>query len=200
LVFGDRPREPGWRGALGQIGAAAGHLKNQGVGLGDIFLFYGWFRVAVSTDGRFHFRKHESGFHAIFGYLEVGEVLSSPTLLQLPNWLRDHPHALPHRLAKRTNTFYVATRALSSDPSRPGWGTFKFNPPLMLSHPAMSRSRWCLDPLLFQHLTISYHTSNAWRDGYFQSYPRAQEYVIQADDAAEAWAHRLIRRSDNLSE
>src|SRR5689334_22542724 len=29
-----------WRGSLGQIGTAAGHLRNQGVGPGDIFIFY----------------------------------------------------------------------------------------------------------------------------------------------------------------
>ena len=63
---------------------------------------------------------------------------------------------------------------------------------LVLSHPGMSRSRWALDPDLFRHLTISYHSSDAWKDGYFQSYPRAQEYVIQADNAASAWARNLI--------
>src|SRR4051794_34886590 len=29
------PRLPGWRGALGQVGAAQGHLSNEGVNVGD---------------------------------------------------------------------------------------------------------------------------------------------------------------------
>ena len=41
LVAATRPRKRNWRPALGQIGSAAGHLKNQHVGEGDLFLFYG---------------------------------------------------------------------------------------------------------------------------------------------------------------
>jgi hypothetical protein len=199
LAFGTRSRELGWRGTLGQTGAAAGHLKNQQVSVGDLFLFYGWFRPVESIGGRVRFMSRALGFHAIFGYLEVGEVISAPTLAELPGWLRDHPHALPQRLANRANTFYVSTPALSSDLTKPGWGTFRFDEQLVLSHRAMSRSRWSLDPRLFRHLTISYHTSQAWKDGYFQSYPRAQEYVIHADKSAEEWAHRLVRNSANWS-
>jgi hypothetical protein len=33
------PRRPGWRGALGQVSAAQGHLANQDVLPGDLFLF-----------------------------------------------------------------------------------------------------------------------------------------------------------------
>lgn len=197
LAFGALERKPGWRGALGQTGAAAGHLKNHQVGLGDIFLFYGWFRPVESHGNGFRFLTRDSGFHAIFGYLEVGEVFSAPTLKMLPDWLKDHPHAIPARLANPTNTFYVSAPTLSGDASKPGWGTFRFDERLVLSHRAMSRSRWCLDPRLFKHLSISYHTSDAWKDGYFQSYPRAQEYVIQADEGVRDWAYRLVRDSQD---
>jgi len=195
LASGARARAVGWRGTLGQIGAAAGHLKNQHVGPGDLFLFYGWFRHANLVDGRLHFRAGDSGFHAVFGYLEVAAVLSSPTLSELPDWLRDHPHAIPKRLAKRSNTFYVASQTLSFDPLKPGWGPLCFRDTLVLSDRSLSRSRWCLNPQIFQHLPISYHTSAAWKDSYFQSYPRAQEYVIQADEPAANWACQLVRDS-----
>ena len=33
-----------WQAAFGQIKSAQGVLKNQGVGEGDLFLFFGWFR------------------------------------------------------------------------------------------------------------------------------------------------------------
>lgn len=48
--------------------------------------------------------------------------------------------------------------------------------------------RWALDASIFRHLKISYHDEDAWKKGYFQSYPRAQEYVIDADTVAIAWA------------
>src|SRR4051794_8770818 len=37
-------RLPGWRGALGQVAAARAHLANQGVSVGDLFLFWGLYR------------------------------------------------------------------------------------------------------------------------------------------------------------
>jgi hypothetical protein len=36
-------RREGWMPAFGQVGAAETHLENQGVGMGDLFLFFGWF-------------------------------------------------------------------------------------------------------------------------------------------------------------
>jgi len=167
-------------------------LKNQQVGPGDLFLFYGWFRPTERVNGKLQFLSGNAGFHAIFGYLEVEQVITAPTLSGLPPWLRDHPHAIDARLRKPTNTLYVAGDTFSGNRSMPGWGTFRFGERLMLSHPLMSRSRWRLDRALFEHLEISYHAAAAWREGYFQSYPRAQEYVITADAAARRWAHRLI--------
>lgn len=37
------PRMPGWKGSLGQEGAAQGHLVNQGIAPGDLFIFWGFF-------------------------------------------------------------------------------------------------------------------------------------------------------------
>ncbi len=31
--------------ALGQVGSSEGHLRKQGISSGDIFLFYGWYKV-----------------------------------------------------------------------------------------------------------------------------------------------------------
>ena len=33
-----------WKPIFGQFGAAETHLENQGVTIGDVFLFFGWFR------------------------------------------------------------------------------------------------------------------------------------------------------------
>lgn len=37
-------RRSGWRPSFGQVGNAQSHLENQGVEVGDVFLFFGWFR------------------------------------------------------------------------------------------------------------------------------------------------------------
>jgi hypothetical protein len=195
LLHNVRPRRAGWRPALGQIDAAAGHLRNQGVKSGDLFLFYGWFRPTEEINGKLGFIPSRSGFHAIYGYLEADLVLRAPAYEMLPHWLLDHPHAVPRRLSKSTNTIYVAAPRLTGHPSLPGSGVFRFDERLVLTQAGMSRSRWNLEPGLFQHLTISYHRTDAWRDGYFQSYPRAQEYVIDADETATRWATNLISSS-----
>lgn len=53
---------------LGQCGAAEGHLRRQGVGPGDVFLFFGLF--AEEATGERH--------HRIFGYLKVEERVFLP--------------------------------------------------------------------------------------------------------------------------
>ena len=45
LAKNSLPRLAGWRPIFGQTGPAQGHLRNNGVGLGDLFLFFGLFGV-----------------------------------------------------------------------------------------------------------------------------------------------------------
>lgn len=70
---------------LGQVGAAQGHLMNQGVGPGDVFVFFGLFADPRTGD------RH----HRIFGYMEV--LLAGPPdrVRQQGRWKeppRPHPH------------------------------------------------------------------------------------------------------------
>jgi hypothetical protein len=120
LVRGARPRLHGWRPAFGQLGAAGSHLRNQGVAQGDLFLFYGWFRHTELGGGGLRFRRGSNGFHAIFGYLEIGEVFWADPYTDLPPELHDHPHATPSRRKAQSNTIYAATPRLSFYPSYPG--------------------------------------------------------------------------------
>lgn len=181
------------RASLGQIGAAAGHLRNQRIGPGDLFLFYGWFRHTVNSGGGLRFCR-DSGVHAIFGYMEIGEVIPANTSAKIPDWMADHPHALPTRRRKSTNIVYAAAARLTHAPQRPGAGLFQFSERLVLTAPGMTRGRWRLPPC-FRDLSISYHDAGAWRDGFFQSYPRAQEYVVHANEEAAMWAVDLIKNS-----
>lgn len=85
-----RPRLSGWRPSFGQSGAAAGHLRNQGVGPGDLFLFFGLFRSTLLKEGVLVFDPDAAPFHAIFGWLRVSEVLH-PAEDRAPAWAADHP-------------------------------------------------------------------------------------------------------------
>src|SRR2546421_253160 len=44
------PRLEGWRAMFGQVGASQTHLDNNGVDVGDVFLFFGLFRQTIRTN------------------------------------------------------------------------------------------------------------------------------------------------------
>jgi hypothetical protein len=50
LRFEAATRRPDWLPLFGQAKAAQSHLKNQDVGEGDIFLFFGWFRKVFQNN------------------------------------------------------------------------------------------------------------------------------------------------------
>jgi len=118
------PRRRGWRGALGQVSAAQGHLTNQGVEPGDVFVFWGVFRP-VAFEGRWKFTGRPE--HRIWGWLQVGEIVDlgpdGSEAAKERTWLGDHPHVRAG-WGKR-NVLYIASKRLilgSRAHSRPGFG------------------------------------------------------------------------------
>ena len=93
LQFDSLPRKPGWRPLFGQADAAEGHLYNSKVVVGDIFLFFGWFRRVETRNGHLRFRPGAPDVHMFFGWLEVGDIWrlweeNCETL----DWASEHPH------------------------------------------------------------------------------------------------------------
>ena len=197
LVASARNRIRGWRPAFGTSIAPASHLDNQCVSVGDLFLFFGWFRHTKEINGQLRYSGDSKGFHAIFGYLEIGEILKVGEETQLPSWLHDHPNARPYYRGRTTNNrIYVSNETLSFLPNIPGGGTFQFAEQLMLTKKGESkRTRWDLDPKIFRHVRISYHSEESWKEGYFQSAYPGQEFVIHADEGVVKWASNLINDS-----
>ena len=180
-------RLPGWKPAFGQIDAARSHLQNQGVGPGDLFLFFGWFRNTEVINGRLQFVGSSSGFHAIYGYMEVGEILTRHE--DVPIWLESHPHAREERWV-RNNAIYVAADKLSLKPELPGAGCFSFSKQLKLTKDGFSRSIWDL-PNFFRDIPITYN-ANAWKEDGFHSAAKGQEFVLTADDNVINWLLNTI--------
>ncbi|BES66445.1 hypothetical protein SANA_28840 [Gottschalkiaceae bacterium SANA] len=185
-------RLSGWKGLFGQIGAAQSHLKNQSVGVGDLFLYFGWFRKTVLVDGKLKFDKNDKhGRHIIYGYLQVGDVISANREAVFEPWMMGHPHTYSERLDRTGNTIYVAKDSLSFNDKLAGYGVFAYDDRLVFTKPGEARSKWTL-PDCFCHAEISYHTKNNWKDGYFQSAARGQEFVIGENDEVFKWAERLF--------
>lgn len=188
------PREEGWKGLFGQVNAAQTHLSNMNVSVGDLFLFFGWFRkTSISNRQIIIFDSYAKDLHIIFGYLQIGQIIHLDEEVAIPDWMSSHPHL---QYVDPTNTLYVARENLSWNDSYPGWGTFHFNKELVLTKegPNYTRSQWNL-PSIFKEAHISYHGENSWKRDYFQSVGRGQEFVVDCTPQVEEWAKHLVEKN-----
>ena len=184
-----RPVPETWRAAFGQVDASQTHLENQGVGVGDLFLFFGWFRETdYDKNGKLRYKPNVVGKHMLFGYLQIGEILRREDVCALP-W---HPHADQGTYGNTNNAIYVAADKLSGT-DLPGHGTFRYNDALVLTKNGCARSRWAL-PDFFKEVRISHHNADSFRNGYFQSVPIGQEFVISEDERITNWAYEIIHK------
>jgi hypothetical protein len=188
-----RGRVRQWRGTLGQEGAAQGHLSNQGVGAGDLFLFFGLFRP-VERDLESRWRYCGSAQHLIFGWLQIEEEIPlGPDGRWIGSerpWLVDHPHARAGY--SRNNSVYVAMSRLrlpGLTRKVPGFGWFSRG--LRLTDADADRvSDWrvpaWLDPTQ-GGVGMTYHPPSRWRgDGRVRAAGRGQEFVSDVGTRRDA--------------
>ena len=83
---------------LGQAANAESHLQNQCVGIGDIFLFYGWFRKIEKIGGRWQYSPSSRDIQLIWSWMKIGDTLDVRTQCQREQakinspFLHLHPH------------------------------------------------------------------------------------------------------------
>lgn len=203
LTPGIYSRAPGWRPLFGQVGAAQTVLARAGVGPGDLFLFFGWFRQVTSTGGRLRFASGAPDLHVLWGWMQIDEVIPVEGG-EHPDWMKYHPHLTGTR--GQGNTVYVARDTLSLggvDLNLPGAGVFShFDGRLQLTKPGSSRSLWRL-PSWFAPTAarppLGYHGDlSRWqRDGdhvYLRSAARGQEFVLDTQWYPESidWVRGLL--------
>ena len=201
IVLGCLPRRPGWRGALGQVSSAQGHLTKQNVGIGDVFIFWSLFRHVEKTE-RWEFIGAPD--HRIWGWLQIGEVIhlghdGTHALDRYP-WLVAHPHTRPGWRAN--NVIYVASNHLTLGarimPFK-GCGTLKNG--YRLSATESLPSVWTIPAWLNPALGgpgMTYHSLERWhQDGTLRSTARGQEFVatLTTSHGAENWLIKLLMES-----
>ncbi len=185
-------REKDWRGAFGQINAAQKVLENNDIKEGDLFLFFGWFNDVEKINNQYKFKKGD-GRHTIFGYLQIDKIIY-PCKEEIPKWLQKHPHASSlKRLNNPSNCIYIAKDKCTFNENIKGYGMFEYNKELDLSKEGMTRTCWNL-PEIFKKVKIAYHNENSWKEGYFKSACRGQEFVIEENEEIESWAINLIEK------
>ncbi|MEM6958892.1 MAG: hypothetical protein AAF645_24635 [Myxococcota bacterium] len=158
---------------FGQCGAAQTHLERQGVGIGDVFLFFGLF--AAQPDGEPH--------HRIFGYLVVEEIVALSE--GVPSALIDlgHPHALA--LHARNDCIWRGEGRVAACASDALRLTVAGGPPSLWERPSwLTRGG------------LSYHDRpERWlRGGKLQSVARGQEFVadIGRRSAPREWLGAVL--------
>lgn len=200
-------RLPGWRPSLGQTGSAQAHLASQGVGIGDVFLFFGWFRQVEQYRQRWRYARGAPHLHVLFGWLEVGDILGvvsdrQGSLARYP-WIADHPHVSnPQHYENHRNTLYVAPACSRFEGKAFGGGMFsRFGSELQLTTAGRSRTHWTLPEWFFpgRRTPLSYHGDlNRWALGVhgctLRSVAKGQEFVLCASEYPEAedWIESLL--------
>lgn len=182
-------RDEGWRGCFGQTGIAQKLLKKHGIGHDDIFLFFGWFNTCSIKNGKYVLSKGQ-GKHMLYGYLQVDKVLYTKDNV-IPEWLKYHPHAHGVRINNNNNCIYIARESLSWNKNMKGYGIFEYDSGLELTKDGYSRSKWDL-PDVFKTVSMTYHSQSSWKDDYFQSACRGQEFIIEENAEIELWVKKVI--------
>lgn len=201
------PRKPCWRPIYGQgTPGAKSHLQKQGVTVGDLFLFFGRFRdVELGNGRRYRYKRGARYLHVIFGWLQVGAVLSceAPRLSDIA-WARYHPHA-----SDRDCLVYISCKKLNLGDSLngiPGAGCFpRYHEVLRLTAPDSNRCGLWRLPGWFRPrdgclpLTWHHRSSFSKRGDYtfVESAHPGQEFILDTLDypEAEPWVRRLFRQA-----
>lgn len=184
-----KDRLPGWKPAFGQSGAALSHLRNMGVGEGDLFLFFGWFRETEMNQGKLIYKRNAKDLHVIYAYMQIGEIIDPKS--DVPEWLKEHPHVSDKKDRNdKNNAIYLSTDNLSIIPDFNGCGLLNYRKDRVLTKDGLSKGKWDL-PEFFKYVAISYHPQ-PWKDGYFQSADKGQEFVLDATPKIIDWAKHII--------
>jgi len=185
-----KSRKPGFKPAFGQSDTALSHLRRNHVSIGDLFLFFGWFRATEIKNGNLVYQKNAPDQHIIYGYMQIGSIIEKKT--DAPEWLKEHPHIADQKDRNDdSNAIFLPSDSLSFLPELKGCGVLDYRPNRVLTKVGMSRRCWDL-PSFFKDVEISYHP-NPWRTNYFKSAGRGQEFVFEATPLIIEWAKHIIK-------
>ena len=201
-------RPIGWKRCFGQVKSAQTHLENNQIGIGDIFLFFGWFKKAEYKNGKFKYitdKDYPNGFHAIYSFLQINEIYK-PNTQKTPAWLNYHPHVKfknETEFKNDNNTIYVATEMINYPKhfNKNGSISFVFSEDLILTKKGQpNRTVWELPIELHPNsgVKLSYNSSDRWgienNRATLKSASKGQEFVFSDVEAnVEKWCIELIK-------
>ena len=108
--------------------------------------------------------------------MQIGEIIDDPKS-DVPDWLKEHPH-VSDKKNRKNNAIYLPTDKLSFIPSFNGCGLLNYRKDRVLTKDGMSKGKWDL-PEFF-------------KDVFFQSADKGQEFVLDATPEIIDWAKHII--------
>ena len=197
----------GWKPIFGQVKSARGHLRNQSIQPGDIFLFFGLFQEVEIKNAKFRYIKIALKKHMIWGWLQIANIIPVDNCNKSKmQWALYHPHF--HRESDATNTIYIAQDFLDfskkiKNPLKGGCVFDYFSDKLQLTtRNSIKPSVWQLPEWFYPTDNIpplTYHADlNRWekQKGYalLKSVSRGQEFVLDCSHypESEIWVKNLL--------
>jgi hypothetical protein len=197
------PRPKGWRPIFGQAGAALGHLRKEGVGPGDLFLFFGWFRPVERVAGHWHYVRGSQSVHSLWGWMLIGAIHECRSLPgDVARWAAGHPHL--SRAQQGTDDVIVAADELViAGRHLPGAGVFRSRAERVLTEHGANRSVWRMPVWMHPDAgaaTLSYHGDRKrWssidaKTCRLASVAKGQEFVLNSSrsDQLQEWLSDLF--------
>lgn len=188
----------GWMPAFGQTGSAQGMLRNAKVDVGDIFLFFGWYHKAVKRDNKYVFAKKKDcdihdyfgyhDFHAIWGYMQIGEIITNSEKIKDFLW---HPHSSNAHLKDKNNAIYIPSKTLSFDETKPGYGTLDYREDRILTKKGMSKSQWIPYKFLMPDKVYG-NKKNSSKKGALYYQGIWQELVVYETEELLNWVRSIL--------
>ena len=186
----------GWFPAFGQVNAAASYLLNNGISVGDLFLFFGNFHFAKREAGHYSFMRRTGDYHKdkdlqiIWGYLQVGEIISDPEEIRKVFW---HPHSADRFVEQKTNVLFKAAETLSLDNNKPGAGLLSFDEKRVLTLEGYPKATWRMNKV-YDPQHICGRRRNSAKDPSRGIYYAGiwQELCLFESDECTEWAKNII--------
>lgn len=185
-----KPRQEGWQPAFGQAESALSELRNHGFQIGDLFLFFGWFRKTEIIKGKLKYVSPSKfpDVQLIYGYMQIGGIIDKNS--NVPGWLEEHPHADKIQKESNKDAIFLPSKHLSFKPDLPGASMLKYSDDLVLTAKGMSRSKWNL-PDFFKDIKIGHAPKQPADGSYFQSCHIGQEMIWETTSESIEWLKKI---------